>query len=187
MPLSIERKIHDYVETRHPFFSTSVDFYLKWMPYALVFGLRLAGMKTRSDWKKEVLIVAATDGIRYLITDTLKKIVHEHRPAPQTGRHSFPSGHTSSSFAGAEFMHRELRGSIPVVSCAGYLGAAATGGIRIYKNRHWLKDIVAGAIIGIASARVAYWLVNKFSKRSQHRNERTDPNAVEEKMQVQLV
>ena len=181
MLLPIEKKIHDYVEAKHPFFSTSVDFYLKWIPYATVFILNLAGVKTKSDWKKRVLITAATDGIRYLITDNLKRIVHEHRPAPNVDNHSFPSGHTSSSFAGAEVMHQELKSSIPVLSCAGYIGAAATGFIRVYKNRHWLKDVVAGAVIGIVSAKVAYFLVNKIWMKEQPKAKQTDPNAKEDK------
>lgn len=182
----LEKKIHEYVETKHPFFSTSVDFYLKWIPYATVFILNLAGIRTRSDWKKRVLITAATDGIRYLITDNLKKIVHEHRPAPNIGNHSFPSGHTSSAFAGAEFMREELKSSVPVLSCVGYVGAVATGVIRIYKNRHWLKDVAAGAVIGIVSANLAYFLVNKFWRKKNHRPESTDPNLREEKMQAEL-
>jgi len=187
MALSIENKIHKYVEESHPFFSTSVDSYLKWVPYATVFGLRLAGVKTKSDWKKQVLLTAATDSIRYFITDNLKKIVHEHRPAPRIDNHSFPSGHSSSSFAGAEFMHRELRGSIPVLSCAGYLAGTATGVIRIYKNKHWLKDVVAGAAIGIISAKVAYLIVNKFWRGKKDKIKNTDPNVTEQKMQAELV
>jgi membrane-associated phospholipid phosphatase len=182
----IEKHIHNQVETKHPFFSTSVDFYLKWIPYATVFSLDLAGIKTRSDWKKQVLLAAATDAIRYLITDSLKKIIHEHRPAPYTGNHSFPSGHTSSSFAGAEFMHKELRASIPVLSCAGYLGATATGVIRIYKSRHWLKDVVAGAAIGIISARLAYFLLSKVWKKNKNQFKKIDPNVTEKKMESEL-
>ncbi|HET9825706.1 MAG TPA: phosphatase PAP2 family protein [Chitinophagaceae bacterium] len=186
MPNSIEKKLHRSVETKHPFFSTSVDFYLKWVPYATVFVLDLAGVKTRSGWKKQVLIAALTDGVRYLVTDNLKKIVHEHRPSPSLSNHSFPSGHTSSSFAGAEFMHKELKSSIPVLSCAGYIAGVANGTIRVYKSRHWLKDVVAGAVIGIVCAKLAYGLVNSFWRKKEHKQEKTDPNLREEKMQAEL-
>jgi membrane-associated phospholipid phosphatase len=183
MPSAIEKDIHNQVEIKHPFFSTSVDSYLRWVPYATVFGLKLIGIKTKSDWKRQVLIAAATDAIRYLITDNLKKIVHEHRPAPYLSNHSFPSGHTASSFAGAEFMHKELKNSIPVLSCAGYLGATATGVIRIYKNKHWLKDVVAGAVIGILSAKLVYFLTNRFWRKNKA-DSKTDPDLVEEEMQA---
>jgi membrane-associated phospholipid phosphatase len=184
MLFSIEKKIHRHVERKHPFFSTSVDFYLKWIPYATVFILNLTGVKTKSDWKKRVLVTAATDGIRYLITDSLKKMVKEHRPAPYVGNRSFPSGHTSSAFAAAQFMHRELKSSIPVFSCVGYVAGVANGAIRIYKSKHWLKDVVAGAVIGVASAQLAYFLVNKIWKKKKVKVEDTDPNLREEKMQA---
>jgi membrane-associated phospholipid phosphatase len=186
MLFSIEKKIHRNVEEKHPFFSTSVDFYLKWIPYATVFILNLTGVKTKSNWKRQVLITAATDGIRYLITDNLKKMVKEHRPAPHTGNRSFPSGHTSSSFAAAQFMHRELKSSIPVLSYAGYVAGVANATIRIYKSKHWLKDVVAGAVIGIASAQLAYFLVNKIWKEKKSKTKETDPNAKEEKLQAAL-
>jgi len=82
MLLPIERKIHHHIEAKHSFFSTHVDFYLKWIPYATVFVLNLSRIRTKSGWKRQVLITALTEGIRYLITDNLKKTVHEHRPAP---------------------------------------------------------------------------------------------------------
>jgi membrane-associated phospholipid phosphatase len=186
MLFAIEKKIHRHMEREHPFFSTSVDFYLKWIPYATVFILNLTGIKTKSNWKKEVLITAATDGIRYLITDSLKKMVKEHRPAPYVGNRSFPSGHTSSAFAAAQFMHRELKSSIPVLSCVGYVAGVANGAIRIYKSKHWLKDVVAGAVIGIVSAQLAYFLVNKIWRPKKPKEKRTDPNAIEQEFQAEL-
>ena len=181
--LSIEKKIHRHMERKHPFFSTSIDYYLKWIPYAAVFVLKLTGVRTRSDWKKQVLITAATDGIRYLITDSLKKIVKEHRPAPFVGNHSFPSGHTSSAFAGGQFMHRELKTSIPVLSCLGYAAGVANATIRLYKSKHWLKDVIAGAVIGIASAQLAYFLVSKIWPNKKEMERETDPKPPEEKLQ----
>ncbi len=97
--------------------------------------------------------------------DNLKKLTKERRPAPFAGNHSFPSGHTSSSFAGAEFMHAELKNSLAVLGWVGYLGASATATIRLAKNRHWLKDVVAGGAIGILSTKLAYFLVNKAVRK----------------------
>jgi membrane-associated phospholipid phosphatase len=54
-----------------------------------------------------------------------------------------------------------------LLSCAGYLGATATAAIRVIKGRHWINDVIGGAIVGIVSARLAYFLVNKFSKRTR--------------------
>ena len=33
------------------------------------------------------------------------------------------------------------------------------GVLRIYNNRHWLNDVLAGAGIGILSARIGYWML----------------------------
>ena len=50
-------------------------------------------------------------------------------------------------------MHMELKDSLPALSCAGYVGATATAIIRLMKNRHWVRDVVAGAVIGITSVK----------------------------------
>ena len=83
-------------------------------------------------------------------------------------------------------MHKELRPSLPVLSCAGYVAGTATGVIRIYKNRHWVQDVVAGAVIGIVSAKIAYFLVNKFWRKKENTRKETDPNLREEKMRAQI-
>jgi membrane-associated phospholipid phosphatase len=43
--------------------------------------------------------------------------------------------------------------------------AATTGYLRMYNNRHWLSDIVAGAGIGIASTKISYWLYPKIQQK----------------------
>lgn len=42
--------------------------------------------------------------------------------------------------------------------------AAATGFFRMYNNRHWFSDVLAGAGIGIMSVEAAYWLYPVISK-----------------------
>jgi membrane-associated phospholipid phosphatase len=42
---------------------------------------------------------------------------------------------------------------------AAYTVAAGTAFLRLYNDRHWLNDVVAGAGIGILSAQAAYWLL----------------------------
>ena len=186
MTSAIGKSIHDHY-LKHPFFKTSIDNHLKWIPYAVVFVLDLFRIKTRSAWKKQVIITGFTEGIRYFTVDSLKKLTKERRPAPYTGHHSFPSGHTSSSFAGAEFMHRELKKSLPVLSCTGYLAATVTAVIRIKKNRHWPVDVVAGAAIGILSAKLVYLIVDKATNRKNKKKTGAfNPNAEETGMQLEI-
>jgi membrane-associated phospholipid phosphatase len=67
---------------------------------------------------------------------------------------SFPSLHTSAAFAIGTVLaesgsdnHRWLRRFL------GYGLATATGYARLHDNAHWLSDTVAGAAVGIATAR----------------------------------
>lgn len=165
MPGVVEKHIHNFfLKKNEAIVDISADDRLKWLPFAIVFLLNAVGLQTRSSWKKQVLIAGATEAIRYLLSDNLKKLVGEHRPFPYTGHHSFPSGHTASSFAGAEFMHEELKNSLPLLSCAGYAAATAVAIIRVAKSRHWVRDVVAGAAIGILSAKLAYYLFDRHRK-----------------------
>jgi hypothetical protein len=70
------------------------------------------------------------------------------------GGDSFPSVHTSAAFAigmvFAESGNDEYRWIRRIV---GYGIAGATGYIRVRDNVHWLSDTVAGAALGIATAR----------------------------------
>ena len=71
---------------------------------------------------------------------------------------SFPSGHTTTAFMGAEMLRREYGEDYPGIAIAGYTVATGVGLLRIYNNRHWVSDVVAGAGIGILSASIMYWL-----------------------------
>jgi hypothetical protein len=60
---------------------------------------------------------------------------------------SFPSGHTTAVFAVASVIATQYRDTkwVPV---AAYSVASLVGLSRIYDNKHWLTDVVAGATIG---------------------------------------
>jgi membrane-associated phospholipid phosphatase len=160
MSTTIERTIHRYFLEHDLFFKSPVDNYLKWMPLFVPLVADLTGLKTHSSIKKQLLVISLAEAARYLTTDSLKKITLERRPAPFVGRHSFPSGHTSSSFTSAEFMHQELKDKYPIFSCLGYLAATSVAVIRLVKNKHWLRDVLAGAAIGIITMKVAYAVTN---------------------------
>ncbi|MDQ7003557.1 MAG: phosphatase PAP2 family protein [Ghiorsea sp.] len=81
------------------------------------------------------------------ITYALK--VGVNRTRPNGGNYSFPSGHTSASFQGASFIHVRygLKYAIPA-----YVGAVFVGYSRVYADKHFTTDVVAGAAIGILSS-----------------------------------
>jgi undecaprenyl-diphosphatase len=59
---------------------------------------------------------------------------------------SFPSGHTSTSFACATV----LSFFVPRAAPAFYLLALAIGFSRIYVGVHWPLDVLGGAVLGLA-------------------------------------
>lgn len=79
----------------------------------------------------------------FAVTHILKHSVNATRP--NGGNRSFPSGHTSSAFQGATFIHNNL-GSVP--SGIAYLGASFVGFSRVYTKKHHTVDVVFGALIG---------------------------------------
>jgi membrane-associated phospholipid phosphatase len=47
------------------------------------------------------------------------------------------------------------------------------------KNRHWLKDVVVGAAVGIISTKLAYALVNKLATSGRNRKNLDDNKRTE--------
>lgn len=119
----------------------------------------LAGVLGLRDWeglKEGALTAAATAGATYI----LKYAVKERRP-DWSDRHSFPSGHTSVSFAAAGFVCRRYGWKVggPALALAAY-----TGWGRIYGKKHHWWDVLAGAGIGAASACI---FTRKWAKEHQ--------------------
>ena len=69
---------------------------------------------------------------------------------PFSGHDSFPSGHTTMAFALAASLANEVRR--PWATVGLFTVAAGTGWSRLNDNRHWLSDVVAGAVVGVTSA-----------------------------------
>ena len=87
----------------------------------------------------------------------LKNITKIERP-DGSSNNSFPSGHTATAFAGAEFLWQEYKDVNIWYGITGYAVATGTGIFRIYNARHWLSDVVMGAGIGILTTKIAYWI-----------------------------
>jgi len=83
-------------------------------------------------------------GSTMITTMVLKYTVKEERPDGD-GDDSFPSGHTSSAFSGASFIHMRYGFKYAVVP---YLAAIYTGYTRVSSDRHYVGDVLAGAFLG---------------------------------------
>jgi membrane-associated phospholipid phosphatase len=68
---------------------------------------------------------------------------------PNGGDHSFPSGHTSTSFASAEFIRGRYGWSYGIPA---YVVASFVGYSRVESKQHHTRDVIAGAVIGIGSS-----------------------------------
>ncbi|MBQ1177891.1 MAG: phosphatase PAP2 family protein, partial [Bacteroidaceae bacterium] len=80
----------------------------------------------------------------------------------------FPSGHTATTFMGAELVRIEYGDEHPWLAAGAYTLATAVGVLRVYNDRHWFTDVFAGAGVGILSARIGYWLL-PYTRQVMHR------------------
>ena len=123
------------------------------------------GWDDASDIARDVLVVAAIGvplakqdthgllqaggslGAAEIVSLGLKQAFPETRP-DGSDRHSFPSGHTALSFAGAATLQNRYgwKVGLPAQLLAGFVGLA-----RVKADKHHWYDVVAGAAIGEAS------------------------------------
>lgn len=78
----------------------------------------------------------------------LKYAVREERPNKRND-YSFPSGHSASSFASAEFIRVRYGWKYGIPA---YLSAAFVGYSRVHAEQHHTHDVLAGASIGVLSS-----------------------------------
>ena len=116
-------------------------------------GLVIAALAiptVQGDWKgtgQTAIAIVATAKT----TDLLKKITDEERPDHSDNR-SFPSGHTSVSFAAAASLEKRYGWEVglPAHAVAAFVGVA-----RVQANKHFWHDVIAGAALGEAAG----WLI----------------------------
>lgn len=83
------------------------------------------------------------------IVQTIKPLVSRERP-DQSNDHSFPSGHSATSFATATVLRQEWgwKAGLPAYAVAAYTGIS-----RVHNRRHYVSDVVFGATVGVLSGR----------------------------------
>jgi len=72
---------------------------------------------------------------------------------PFSGNASLWSGHTALAFSFATALSQEIHRTW--VTVALYTIATGTAWSRVYENEHWASDVLIGAAMGIASAKLA--------------------------------
>lgn len=101
-----------------------------------------------------------------LTVEGLKRATYRARPDGEHKRSnaSFPSSHAANAFAlAAVFASRRPRWALVF-----YLLAAAVGFSRIYLDRHFLSDVLVGAIIGLlGAALVTRWMAARAARHAE--------------------
>ena len=71
------------------------------------------------------------------------------RSRPEGTGYSFPSGHTTVTFASATVLQRHFgwKVGLPAYAVASYVAAS-----RVEMKRHYLSDVAFGAALGIVAA-----------------------------------
>jgi hypothetical protein len=141
----------------------TIDDFTQYFPAASVYALGACGVKGENNMKDKSIILATSFLIMTVTVTGLKNITQVERP-DLTSNNSFPSGHTATAFMGAEFLFQEYKDVSIWYGVSGYAVATFTGAFRMYNNRHWLTDVVAGAGIGILSAKAGYFLFPVLNK-----------------------
>ncbi len=142
-----------------PRFNRHLDDYMQYAPAAVMLGMKVAGVQSRSSWGRMLVSDAFSALLMGGVVNTLKQTTNVERP-DGSNKHSFPSGHTATAFMTATMFTKEYGHKSPWVGVGAYSVATATGLMRMANNKHWLSDVLTGAGIGILSTEVGYYFAD---------------------------
>jgi len=169
------RRVDYYVEGEiqktNPTFSSKAESYFLVTPIVMVYGLDLIGVEGKNTFIDRTALLGLS-GVFLGVTGYVTKYT-THRLRPNKSDYlSFPSGHTSVAFMGAEFLAQEYSEKSPIYTVIGYSVAVTTGIFRMYNRDHWFSDVVAGAGFGVLSTKAAYlvypYLRNKLTHKGKN-------------------
>lgn len=80
-----------------PQFRHHADDYLQYLPAAVMLGMKIGGVESRSSWGRMLASDAFSALLMGSVVNTLKQTTHVTRP-DGSNSHSFPSGHTATAF-----------------------------------------------------------------------------------------
>lgn len=161
---SVNEDIHEAVLPNDLYKQQHIDNYLQFAPAGIALGLNAIGVRGKHHFLGAAMIYGMSNIFLNAFTIPTKQISQELRPNG-LGNLSFPSGHTAEAFASAEFLRMEYQNKSNWYGVLGYSMACMTGYLRMYNNKHWFSDVLAGAGIGILSTRLSEWIYDKMESR----------------------
>lgn len=145
-------------------FHTRADDYLQFAPLAAGYSLlALNGKGNTWHYTRQIMLSEFVLGVTVTGVKTWTKVL---RPDGNS-KNSFPSGHTAQAFASATLFSDYFAQDNPWLKAAAYLTATGVGALRVMNNRHWVPDVVAGAGLGIVSAKLSAFV---FEQRCPKRH-----------------
>lgn len=167
---SVNRHIHDEMEHWSHGHTCPADEWLRFLPIASYLGLGFITSEPQLSFQERTAVTATALLSMGILVKGSKTLISETRP-DLSDNHSFPSGHTATAFLGAELVRIEYGTAYAI---GAYSIATGVAVLRLYNGRHWLGDVIAGAGVGILSARIGYWLLpmnrKLFKLRSTTKN-----------------
>ncbi|ASU34951.1 phosphatase PAP2 family protein [Mucilaginibacter xinganensis] len=146
------------------FLSNSLTYVAYSVPAALMVG---GIVRHDGEMRQNALYVGSSTAITFGATMLMKAIFKRRRPFVQNlkivavynaGSTSFPSGHTSTSFAVATALSRAYPKWYVIVPS--YLWAGSVGYSRMYLGVHYPSDVFGGAVLGTTTS----WLLKPAFK-----------------------
>ena len=157
------------LERNHRFWNTHIDDYMQFSPAVAAYTLKLCKVESAHRLADMTILYGVSNLLAGVIVSRTKVMTARERP-DDSNNHSFPSGHTETAFVAAEFLHQEYKNQSVWISVGGYTAATFVGIARVYNNKHWVSDVVAGAGTGILSTKLVYWTYSCFRKKIAKKN-----------------
>ena len=175
--VDVRDRVREYALER-----TAADDYIQYVPVAMAVAGDWIGAEAQHDFLDRVVLVgtsyvmmaAVVNGLKYTVVSVrpgkYDEVYLQNNPnnltsqnAPKTFN-SFPSGHAATAFMGAELVRLEYGAESPWIGVAAYAVASGTSIMRVWNEKHWFTDVLAGAGMGMLSARVGWWLLPGVSR-----------------------
>jgi len=168
----------DINNSRSPFLNASVganDYSVLPLAIATPMAFGGVGLEEKNGYVFDTgVMVAMSEASAYVVYYLVKNvIVKRDRPSVSlpdvntmhmdtADKYSMPSGHTTAAFAIATML--TLRYPKPYVYIPAYVWATFVGYGRIYMGLHYPSDVLAGAILGSASALAIHLISPQVTK-----------------------